>query len=84
MKYYSIKRPITPGSFPKPEGNNVLEIHNFDSETYCEKVGREVWGYIVYEHPLAVPRHSQLPQARRRTPGDFWPAHQGGEAPGRY
>lgn len=54
MKYYSIKRPITPGSFPKPEGNNVLEIHNFDSETYCEKVGREVWGYIVYEHPLAA------------------------------
>lgn len=54
MKYYSTKRPITPGSFPKPEGNDVLEVQTFDCETYCEKLGRGVWGYIVYAQPLAA------------------------------
>ena len=49
MRYYSTQRPVTPGSFPKPAGNKVVEIHNYDSKTYCEELGREVWGYIVYE-----------------------------------
>ena len=52
MRYYSTHRPITPGSFPNPPGNKVLEIHNFDSKTYCEELGRDVWGYIEYEKPL--------------------------------
>ena len=52
MRYYSTHRPVTPGSFPNPPGNKVLEIHNFDSKTYCEELGREVWGYIDYERPL--------------------------------
>ena len=29
-----------------------MEIHNYDSKTYCEELGREVWGYIDYERPL--------------------------------
>ena len=53
MRYYSTQRPVTPGSFPRPDGNKVLEIHNYDSKTYCEELGREVWGYIDYEKPLA-------------------------------
>ena len=52
MRYYSTQRPVTPGSFPRPDGNKVLEIHNYDSKTYCEEIGREVWGYIDYERPL--------------------------------
>ena len=52
MRYYSTQRPVTPGSFPKPAGNKVVEIHNYDSKTYCEELGREVWGYIDYEQPL--------------------------------
>jgi len=53
MRYYSTQRPVTPGSFPKPEGNKVLEIHNYDGKTYCEDLGQEVWGYVEYERPLA-------------------------------
>ena len=53
MRYYSTQRPVTPGSFPRPDGNKVLEIHNYDSKTYCEELGREVWGYIDDEKPLA-------------------------------
>lgn len=29
-----------------------MEIHNFDSKTYCEELGRDAWGYIDYERPL--------------------------------
>ncbi|MDE7244134.1 MAG: hypothetical protein K2O18_09185 [Oscillospiraceae bacterium] len=50
--YYSTQRPIGPGTYPKPEGNEVVEIHNFDGKTYCEELGREAWGYITYEQPL--------------------------------
>lgn len=52
MRYYSTQRPIAPGTFPKPEGNKVLEIVNFDGPTYCEEIGREAWGYVDYELPL--------------------------------
>lgn len=52
MRYYSTQRPVTPGSYPNPEGNAVLEIVNFDSKTYREELGRDAWGYIEYEKPL--------------------------------
>lgn len=52
MRYYSTQRPVGPGTFPKPQGNAVKEVFNFDSKTYCEEVGREAWGYIEYEKPL--------------------------------
>ena len=53
MRYYSTQRPVTPGSFPNHPGNRVLEVHNFDSKSYCGEIGREAWGYIEYEKPLA-------------------------------
>ena len=52
MKYYSTQRPVMPGSYPKPQGNPVTEIVNYDERTFCEELGREVWGYIEYEKPL--------------------------------
>lgn len=52
MKYYSTQRPVTPGSFPKSPFNEVLQVVNFDSKTYCEDIGREAWGYIEYKYPL--------------------------------
>jgi len=48
-----------PGSFPKPLGNQVLEIVNFDDlrignkKVYCPAIGREAWGYIDYKKPLS-------------------------------
>ena len=53
MKYYSTQRPVAPGTFPKPEGNKVLEIVNFDELRYCREAGCDCWGYIEYEHPLS-------------------------------
>jgi hypothetical protein len=53
MRYYSTQRPVGPGTFPQPEGNKVVELHNFDSKTYCEEISREAWGYIDYEQALS-------------------------------
>ena len=53
MRYYSTQRPVTPGSFPKADGNKVLEIVNFDEKTYCKEADRDCWGYIDYEKPLS-------------------------------
>lgn len=52
MKYYSILRPVSPGTFPKPTGNKILEIRNFDDKTYIPEIDREAWGYIDYSAPL--------------------------------
>lgn len=50
MRYYSTQRPVMPGGYPK-KGNE--EIHNFDTRTFCEEIGREAWGYIEYQEPLS-------------------------------
>lgn len=52
MKYYSTQCPVAPGTFPKPEGNRVLEIVNFGERQYCSEAGRDCWGYIEYKSPL--------------------------------
>lgn len=52
-RYYSTQRPLSLGTFPKPQGNKVLAIENFDERTYCEEIDREAWGYIEYELPVS-------------------------------
>lgn len=51
-RYYSILRPVGIGTYPKPTGNKVVAIENFDNRTYVDKIDREAWGYIEYEKPL--------------------------------
>jgi len=53
MKYFSTQRPVAPGSFPKPNGNKVVEIHNYNDRIFCEEINREAWGYVVYKKALA-------------------------------
>ena len=50
MRYYSIHRPIAPGTFPKTV--KVNEIHNFDYRMFCDEIGREAWGWIDYADEL--------------------------------
>ncbi len=52
MRYYSTQRPVMPGSFPKPDYAEILEIHNFDHRKYVEEISREAWGWIEYNKPL--------------------------------
>lgn len=70
MRYYSILRPVSIGTYPKPRDNRVLEINNFDRKTYCEEIEREAWGYIDYEKTL-TPRDANIyelmPEKRQYT-----------------
>lgn len=52
-RYYSTQRPVGPGTFPKPKGNKVLAIWNFDDRTHVPGIG-PAWGYIEYEKPLTT------------------------------
>lgn len=52
-RYYSIMRPVGIGTFPKPAGNRIINIENFDDRQYVPEIDRKAWGYIDYEYPLA-------------------------------
>ena len=54
MRYYSILRPISIGTYPNPKDNEVLKINNFDSRSYCKDIDREAWGFIDYEKSLSL------------------------------
>lgn len=48
-RYWLTLRPAMPGTIPS---RNLERIENFDSRTYSEDAGREVWGYVEYSEPL--------------------------------
>lgn len=52
MKYYSILRPISLGTFPKYDNNKILEIVNFSEKVYCDEIERDAFGYIDYENSI--------------------------------
>lgn len=50
MRYYSVNRPIGPGTYPadrKPDS-----IINFDDKKYCQEIQGLGWGYMNYSEPL--------------------------------
>lgn len=68
MKYYSIERPVAPGTYPKPKDNPVTEVWNFDGPVFCEQISREAWGYVTYEKPLAedeAAAYDLIPEGRK-------------------
>ena len=48
-RYYSKLRPVDLGTYPR---RGAQDIHNYDSRTYVEDAGCEVWGYIEYDREL--------------------------------
>lgn len=38
-KYYSTQRPVMPGTYPKPEDNPAMLIHNFEKREYVPESG---------------------------------------------
>lgn len=56
MVYYSIMRPVAPGTYPKGDGvPKVTEIVNFDEKKFVQEIDRDAWGYLVYDGEL--PEH---------------------------
>ena len=54
MIYFSTERPVSIGTYPKPQDNHVDAIVNFDEAIFVAEIGRPAWGYIEYEHPLTA------------------------------
>lgn len=52
MRYFSVRRPVAPGTYPRPVDNRVLGITNFSGREYCEEIGQESWGFVDYEKEL--------------------------------
>lgn len=52
-KYYLTQRPPMPGAFPKPQGNEVVEICDFGGQRLCREIGREAWGSVTYKRPVS-------------------------------
>ena len=53
-RYYSTQRPLSPGSYPKPVENKVIEIQNFDNRQSVEEGKMQAWGYVEYTKPLTA------------------------------
>lgn len=48
-RYYSLYRPVAPGTFPK---DGVTNIHNYDERLYVAEIDHEAWGYLDYDREL--------------------------------
>ena len=51
-KYYSTKRPVDIGTFPKPPRNAPDEIVNYDQRVPVENGSFLAWGHLTYTLPL--------------------------------
>ena len=51
-RYYSPLRPLSLGTFPKPQGNEILHIENFEERQNVPEIARQAWGYIEYKEAL--------------------------------
>lgn len=77
-KYYSPLRPLSLGTFPKPQGNEILHIENFKERQNVPEIARQAWGYIEYKEAL-----TEIEAAAYRHAGEFRPpAHYRGQSRG--
>lgn len=53
QRYYSTQRPVSIGTYPKPQGNKVLNIVNYGKRVPVREIERDAWGYIDYEEALS-------------------------------
>ena len=49
--YYSIRRPIDIGTFPRTDGGPI-HVQNYDWRTWVENSTLRVWGFLEYTMPL--------------------------------
>ena len=64
--YYSVNRPITPGSIPNDK--RITNIVNYGEKKYVEAIGREAWGHVEATFPLRDYEDYELVKAMPRFP----------------
>ena len=48
-RYYIPLRPLSLGTFPKPQGNEILHIENFEERQNVPEIARQAWGYGLFD-----------------------------------
>lgn len=56
-RYYSPLRPLSLGTFPKPQGNEILHIENFEERQNVPEIARRAWGYYRHAGKFRPPAH---------------------------
>ena len=66
--YYSVYRPLTPGSIPN--NKRIVNVVNFDEKKYVEEIGRSAYGYIEAVSPIRDYEDYDLVVAKQLFPRD--------------
>lgn len=66
--YYSVDRPLTPGSIPN--NKRIVNVVNFDEKKYVEEIGRSAYGYIEAVSPIRDYEDYDLVAAKQLFPRD--------------
>lgn len=69
VKYFSPKRPLTPGTYPRRPDLNVLGITNFDEPLPIKGCDVPVWGWIEYDKHLTekeIDQYELIPRFRSK------------------
>lgn len=68
VRYYSVYRPLTPGSIPN--NKRIVNVVNFDEKKYVEEIGRSAYGYIEAVSPIRDYEDYDLVVAKQLFPRD--------------
>ena len=52
-RYWSVLRPVGPGTYPKKESNLMMGYENYEKRRFVRSIGKEAWGWLEFEKPLA-------------------------------
>lgn len=52
-KYYLTQRPPMPFTFPRPDGNDVVSIEDYDGRKPVSNLNKPAWGAVMYRKPLS-------------------------------
>ena len=50
--YYKTDAPLTPGTYPRIDGNIILRVVNYDDPTPVTGISAPAWGHIEYAEAL--------------------------------
>lgn len=53
FKYYLTQRPPMPFTFPRPDGNDVVSIEDYDGRKPVPGISKPAWGVVTYMKPLS-------------------------------
>lgn len=65
-RYYCTQRPPSPGTIPKPEKGEILEVKDFGHRYFVAGEDIMAWGYVEYSRPLTQKQASDYEFVRAK------------------